>query len=110
MSADIAIWKAGAAHASVIRRAIVLRNDVSSTRSTAPLGRGTTAGAAGADVTSARSTSSATMRPSGPVPRSRERSMPRSRAILRASGEALIRPPSVLAAAGAGAADSTGAA
>ena len=41
---------------------------------------------------SARSTSSATIRPSGPVPRSCARSMPRSRAIRRASGEALTRP------------------
>ena len=41
----------------------------------------------------ARSTSSATMRPSGPVPRSDESSMPRSRAMRRASGEALMRPP-----------------
>ena len=39
----------------------------------------------------ARSTSSATMRPSGPVPVSPASSTPRSRAIRRASGEALTR-------------------
>ena len=57
-------------------------------------GAGTAAAAAPA---SARSTSSATMRPSGPVPESAARSIPRSRAIRRASGEALTRPPSRIA-------------
>ena len=50
-------------------------------------------GRAAAGCACARSTSSATIRPSGPVPRicARARS-PRSRAIRRASGDALIRP------------------
>ena len=46
----------------------------------------------------ARSMSSATIRPSGPVPSISARSTPRSRAIRRASGEALIRSPSLLGA------------
>ena len=91
MSADIEIWNTGACQASVMRRAIVLRIDVSSTTSTSPAANAG-AGAAGAGCASARSTSSATIRPSGPVPRTCARSIPRSRAIRRASGEALIRP------------------
>ena len=54
---------------------------------------GSAAGGRGAPPTGAFSTSSATMRPSGPVPASAARSIPRSRAIRRASGDALIRPP-----------------
>ena len=100
MSADIEIWKAGACQASVIRRAIVLRSEVSGTRSTSPV-RSATAATAGA--VAARSTSSATIRPSGPVPRSEARSIPRSRAIRRASGDALTRPS---ARAGCGASTS----
>ena len=91
MSADIEIWKAGACQASVIRRATVRRSEVSGTTSASNGGAGTAA--AGAGAAAARSTSSATMRPSGPVPWSEESSTPRSRAIRRASGEALIRPP-----------------
>jgi hypothetical protein len=56
----------------------------------AAVGAGAVAAAAGCAC--ARSTSSATMRPSGPVPRICARSTPRSRAMRRASGEALIRP------------------
>ena len=67
---------------------------------------GTGAGAAGR-AASPRSTSSATMRPSGPVPRSDARSMPRSRAMRRASGEALMRPPFDALALGAGSAASS---
>ena len=101
MSADIEIWNAGAAHASVIRFATVLRSDVSSTRSIPAAGAAAGAAFAGPE-TAARSTSSATIRPSGPVPASAARSMPRSRAIRRASGDALIRPPFPLAACSRG--------
>src|SRR5919198_167725 len=57
---------------------------VSGTRSTSPVGTGAAVGAAtvGAPA-AARSTSSATTRPSGPVPLSEPSSIPRSRAILR---------------------------
>ena len=94
MSIVATSWKAGTAAASVSRRTIVLRRFVSGTRSTAPgaIAR-TGAAAAGAGACSACSTSSATMRPSGPVPRTCARSTPFSRAIRRASGEALMRPP-----------------
>ncbi len=76
---------------------------VSGTDSTSP--DGTERGAAwpGAAATWARSTSSATIRPSGPVPRSDDSSIPRSRAIRRASGEALMRAPFVSTAAAGGA-------
>jgi hypothetical protein len=93
MSADMEIWNAGASQASVMRRAIVLRIWFSFTTSISPLGA---AAAVAAPVADARSTSSATMRPSGPVPRSEASSMPRSRAMRRASGEALTLPPFVL--------------
>ena len=81
-------WKTGAVQASVRRRAIVLRTEVSWTTSTS-------AGAATRDgslrcrqqpARRARSTSSARIRPSGPVPVIEARSTPRSRAIRRASG------------------------
>ena len=105
MSADVCSWKTAICHASVSRRAIVLRMFVSGTRSTSPAGTGACnslllAGAAAGAPASARSTSSATIRPSGPVPRSAARSIPRSRASRRASGEALIRPFPEAAAAG----------
>jgi hypothetical protein len=93
MSADAWSWNTGICQASVSRRAIVLRTFESGIRSTSPVGTG--AGAAAGAVgppASARSTSSATIRPSGPVPRIPDSSMPRSRAMRRASGEALIRP------------------
>jgi hypothetical protein len=83
MSADMEIWNAGASHASVMRRAIVFRIWFSFTTSTSPLGARVPADgvALTAPVAEARSTSSATMRPSGPVPRRAESSIPRSRAI-----------------------------
>src|SRR5579884_1075954 len=87
MSALTVSWKTGACQAAVSRRAIVFRTLVSGTCSTSPLGA---AGAAGR--ASAPSTSRATIRPSGPVPCSEARSMPRSRARRRASGDALTRP------------------
>ena len=62
-------WKTGACHASVSRRAIVLRSLESFSTSTSPHGRCSRA-AAGRRA-AARSTSSATIRPSGPVPRER---------------------------------------
>ena len=105
-------WNAGIAAASVRRRTIVLRTFVSGTFSTSPgwicaYRRGNRAAAsAGAAAGSKRSTSSATMRPSGPVPRIWESSTPFSRAIRRASGEALIRPPSAGAAGSAAGASS----
>src|SRR5205814_148365 len=82
---------------SVRRRAMVLRTLVSSRRSTSPAGA-----AAGAAVGAApaRSTSSATILPSGPVPDSAARSIPCSRAIRRASGDAFTRPPFPCAATG----------
>jgi len=95
MSADIAIWNAGACQASVRRRAIVRRTEVSGTRSISPGIAGAGAAGAGAPA-AARSTSSATTRPSGPVPLSEPSSMPRSRAIRRASGDALMRAPAPL--------------
>jgi hypothetical protein len=94
MSADIEIWNAGASQASVMRRAIVFRIWLSFTTSTSV--GGAAAGAAdGAarGLTCARSTSSATIRPSGPVPRSSAKSIPRSLAMRRASGDAFTRPP-----------------
>ncbi len=102
MSADMAIWNAGACHASVSLRAIVRRSDVSGMRSISPIGAGagTVVVAVGAGLAAARSTSSATTRPSGPVPLSEPSSIPRSRAILRASGEALIRAPAPLPCTG----------
>src|SRR4051794_10027596 len=51
------------------------------------------AAACGAPPEAAASTSAFTIRPPGPVPCSAERSMPCSRAIRRATGEALARPP-----------------
>src|SRR3954466_1066927 len=82
-------------HASVRRRAIVLRTFESGIRFTWPAGTGAcnnlSLAALGAPA-SARSTSSATIRPSGPVPRISASSMPRSLAMRRASGEALMRP------------------
>ena len=88
MSAETWSWKTGTCQASVRRRAIVRRMLVSGTCSTSPAGTGAAAGAA-----AARSTSSAMMRPSGPVPVIDVSSIPRSRAIRRASGEALTRSP-----------------
>ncbi len=103
MSAVMVIWKAGASQASVMRRAIVLRMPVSGMTSASPAG--SAAAAAGAGAAWARSTSSATMRPSGPVPCSERRSMPRSRAIRLASGDAFTRAlPPFSAAAGSGSA------
>ena len=90
--ADMEIWKTGACQASVRRRAIVLRIDVSGDLDLARRRAAGAAAGASAGAISARSTSSATIRPSGPVPRSCARSMPRSRAIRRASGDALTRP------------------
>jgi hypothetical protein len=91
MSAETPSWKTGACQASVSRRAIVLRIDVSWTTSASGAGSRAAVAAAGAPA-AAFSTSSATIRPSGPVPSTPVRSMPRSRAIRRASGEALTRP------------------
>ena len=91
MSAETPSWKTGAVQASVRRRAIVLRTEVSCTTSTSPGGIATGAIGAGAPA-AARSTSSARIRPSGPVPWIDARSTPRSRAILRASGLAFTRP------------------
>jgi hypothetical protein len=65
MSADIEIWKAGACQASVRRRAIVLRSEESFSTSASS---GAEPTVAWAGEVAARSTSSATMRPSGPVP------------------------------------------
>ena len=99
MSTETAIWKAGACQASLSRRAIVRLVLVSGTRSTAPgadLGvAATEADAAGAVAPddAARSMSSATILPSGPVPANPFSSSPRSRASLRASGEAFVRSP-----------------
>jgi hypothetical protein len=83
---------------------------VSGMTSTSPAGAAAGAAAAAAGAASARSTSSATMRPSGPVPRSERSSMPFSRAMRRASGEALTRPPSSACGseAAAGASGSSG--
>ncbi len=94
MSAVTRSWNAGACHASVRRRAIVLRMLVSGTSSISPAGAAAGAGVA-AGCFAARSTSSATIRPSGPVPESAARSTPSSRAMRRASGDALMRPPAV---------------
>ena len=86
-------WNAGTVHACVSRRAIVLRTFESGRDSTAAAEAGAAAAGGGAaDPACARSTSSATIRPSGPVPLSAARSIPRSRAIRRASGDALMRP------------------
>src|SRR3954469_25988462 len=70
MSAEAWSWKTGTCHASVRRRAIVLRMFESGIRSTSPVGAGAgaTDGGAVGPPASARSTSSATIRPSGPVP------------------------------------------
>src|SRR3954454_2154514 len=105
MSADAWSWKTGTCHASVSRRAIVLRMFESGIRSTSPAAteacnRLLLAG--GGAPASARSTSSATIRPSGPVPRTARRSIPRSRARRRASGEALTRPLAAAVAAPSG--------
>ena len=88
MSAVIAIWKCGVSQASVMRRAMVFRMLESWTTSTSAL-----AGASAAQPgrAAARSTSSATMRPSGPVPWRPASSSPRSFASRRASGEAFTR-------------------
>ncbi len=82
MSAVIAIWKCGVSQASVMRRAIVFRMLESWTTSTSAL-----AGASAAQPgwAAARSTSSATMRPSGPVPLRLESSSPRSFASRRSA-------------------------
>ena len=97
-------------------RAIALRICESSTSSkgtSAPAG-GTKAVAAGAapsaGVAAAASTSRLTIRPPGPEPLICLRSMPRSSAMRRATGEALMRPPSVVDAAAKGATGATGAA
>ena len=104
MSAEAWSWKTGICQASVSRRAIVLRTFESGTRSTSPAGTGAGAAAGAAwPPASGRSMSSATIRPSGPVPRMPESSMPRSRAMRRASGEALIRPLPEATVAGGGA-------
>src|SRR5918992_164963 len=55
MSADIEIWNAGASHASVSRRAIVLRIEVSATSSTSPTGAAAGAATAGAGRPAPRS-------------------------------------------------------
>ncbi len=93
MSTESVSWKTGACHASVRRRAIVFLVDVSSISSTSPAAVATAAaGAAFGAATTPRSTSSATIRPSGPLPWSWAMSIPFSRASRRASGEALTRP------------------
>jgi len=92
-SAVTVSWKTGACHASVRRRAIVLRVDVSSTISTSVEAGAAAAGAAGRAA--AFSTSSAMTRPSGPVPAICAMSTPRSRAIRRASGLAFTCSPDV---------------
>src|SRR5215831_2804887 len=94
-----------------MRRAITLRIDVCGTRVSpgatktgCALGAGATLGAgaaAGAAVGLACSTSALTMRPLGPLPLSRERSIPFSAAMRLGSGEAKMRPP-LGAAAGLG--------
>src|SRR6266851_1596326 len=93
MSTVIPSWKTGASQASVSRRAIVLRIDDSCCTSTPSLANDGVGSVTGAPEAAVRSTSSATTRPSGPVPATALRSTPRSRAIRRASGEALMRPP-----------------
>ena len=93
MSTVIPSWKTGACQASVSRRAIVLRIDDSCCTSMPSDGNAAVGSATGAPDAAVRSTSSATTRPSGPVPATALRSMPRSRAMRRASGEALMRPP-----------------
>jgi hypothetical protein len=104
MSAETVSWKTGACHASVRRRAIVFRVEVSSTSSTSPAAAArAAAGSALGAATVACSTSSATILPSGPEPCSVAMSIPFSRASLRASGDALTRP-SPRSAAGAWAA------
>ena len=86
MSTETVSWKTGACQASVSRRAIVLRIDVSSISSTSPAGAATAAGAALGAATAPRSTSSATIRPSGPLPESVAMSIPFSaRACARAA-------------------------
>ena len=93
-------WKTGACHASVSRRAIVFRVDVSSTTSYSGWAAPGAAGAAAGRI-AAFSTSSAMTRPSGPVPTTCARSTPRSRAIRRASGLALTGSPSARVGASA---------
>ena len=69
MSTETVSWKTGACHASVRRRAIVLRIEVE--LDLLDLAGGAAAAAAGAAfgaATAPRSTSSATIRPSGPLP------------------------------------------
>ena len=76
MSALTVSWNAGACHAAVRRRAIVLRMLVSGTDSTSPDGTATRRRLArSSSRPAARSTSSATIRPSGPVPRSDDSSI-----------------------------------
>ena len=104
MSAQTVSWKTGACQASVRRRAIVLRVDVSSSSSTSPGAAGDRAVRRPAGRRRQRSTSSATIRPSGPEPLICAMSRPFSRASRRASGEALTRPSALGAAAGASAA------
>src|SRR6266550_3727209 len=89
MSTFTVNWNAGTVHASVSRRAIVLRIFESGRDSTSPDGTGACNRLLLATVSGsacARSTSSATIRPSGPVPLICARSTPRSRAIRRAGG------------------------
>ena len=107
MSAETTSWKTGISQASVSRRAIVRRMLVSVTlldlagRHGCGRRRRAGAGAAALDVLGDDA-------PSGPVPASDERSMPRSRAIRRASGDALSARPLSAAPAGAGAGSSLG--
>ncbi len=95
MSADTVSWKTGTCHASVRRRAIVRRMLESGTAvsARAETSSWVAGGPTAAGATAARSTSSATTRPSGPVPVTAPSSIPRSRAIRRASGDAFTRPP-----------------
>src|SRR5919198_1167435 len=100
MSADTNSWKTGICHASVIRRATVFWIEESGRDSTSPAGSAAAGAVSGCGDAAARSTSSATTRPSGPVPAMALRSMPRSRAMRRARGDALTRPFVVAAGAG----------
>src|SRR5919201_1940482 len=95
---------------STSRRATVRRMLVSGTSSTSSAAAGAGAGAGGAagagaarppSPAASASTSALTTRPPGPLPVTVARSMPRSRAIALAIGEALTGPPAG-AAGGAG--------
>ena len=95
MSIETPSWKTGAVQASVSRRAIVLRVEVSLTTSTSPSGARAAPRRRGGRrrlPTGAFSTSSATMRPSGPGARERRevdpslaRDPPRQRRCLDAA-------------------------